>query len=219
MKFIKMILGIALVATAGYLLLKDNSFSYKMSDLSLIRRNIASVASTTVGNIKAKTANTFSGITNQLETKAVNTFSGITNQLQAKAEDIMSSSVDAAKKNAFNNFRQEVENGINKLGEKAGIANISINNTDIPIDKTIIYPSIKRNINTYFTIRNNDSDILKYQVDWLDGSSLSSGELTSKNESVLLTHRWSKAGDYLLNFNVTNSSGSKIYKVSILVLD
>ena len=202
-KFIRIVLGIALVGAASYFLFwKSNSFSYKMPNLGLSENNIVSMASTTVGNIK---------------NKAVNTFSGITDQLRTKTGEIVSSSIDKAKKYVFDVFKQGVEDGVNKLGEKAGITSVNINSADTVTDNPIIY-SVKKGINASFSIRNSEEDTLKYKVDWLDGNS-NSGELTKKDQSVVLTHKWSKAGEYLINFNITNSAGTKIYKVLISVLN
>ena len=81
--------------------------------------------------------------------------------------------------------------------------------------QTTVY-SIKKDISANFTIKNSEEAVLKYKVDWLDGNS-NSGE--SKLPSIVLTHKWSKAGEYLINFNITNSAGTKIYKVLISVLN
>ncbi|MEK7478777.1 MAG: hypothetical protein AAB626_02545 [Patescibacteria group bacterium] len=202
-KFIRIVLGIALVGAASYFLFwKSNSFSYKMPNLGLSENNIVSMASTTVGNIK---------------NKAVNTFSGITDQLRTKTGEIVSSSIDKAKKYVFDVFKQGVEDGVNKLGEKAGITSVNINSADTVTDNPIIY-SVKKGINASFSIRNSEEDTLKYKVDWLDGNS-SSGELAKKDQSVVLNHKWTNAGEYLINFNITDSVGTKIYKVSISVLN
>ncbi|MEK7463221.1 MAG: hypothetical protein AAB621_02580 [Patescibacteria group bacterium] len=202
-KFIRIVLGIVLIGAASYFLFwKSNSFSYKMPNLGLSENNIVSMASTTVGNIK---------------NKAVNTFSGITDQLRTKTGEIVSSSIDKAKKYVFDVFKQGVEDGVNKLGEKAGITSVNINSADTVTDNPIIY-SVKKGINASFSIRNSEEDTLKYKVDWLDGN-FSSGELTKKDQSIVLNHKWSKAGEYLINFNITNFAGTKIYKVLISVLD
>lgn len=202
-KFIKIVLGIALVGAAAYFLFgKSNTFSYKMSNLGLGESNIVSIASSTVGTIKNKVSNTFSGFTDQLQTKA---------------GEIVSSSVDKAKTYAFDVFKQGVEDSVNKLGEKVGVTNVNIDNTATSTDNSIVY-SVKKDVSAYFTIKNSETDILKYKVDWLDGNS-NSGELTNKDQSIVLAHKWSKAGEYLINFNITNSVGTKIYKVSISVLN
>ena len=202
-KFIRIVLGIVLIGAASYFLFwKSNSFSYKMPNLGLSENNIVSMASTTVGNIK---------------NKAVNTFSGITDQLRTKTGEIVSSSIDKAKKYVFDVFKQGVEDGVNKLGEKAGITSVNINSADTVTDNPIIY-SVKKGINASFSIRNSEEDTLKYKVDWLDGNS-SSGELAKKDQSVVLNHKWTNAGEYLINFNITDSVGTKIYKVSISVLN
>lgn len=196
-------MGVVLIGAAGYFLfLKNNTFSYKMSDLGLNENNVASMASTTVGNIKNKISTTLSGITDQL---------------QIKAEEIVSSSINKAKTYVFDVFKQGVEDSVNKLGEKAGITGVNINSGDSITDNPIVY-SIKKGVSAFFTIKNSDEDILKYKVDWLDGNS-SSGELAKKYQSVVLNHKWASAGEYLINFNITNSAGSKIYKVSISVLN
>lgn len=201
--FIKIVLGVVLIGAAGYFLFfKNNSFSYKMPNLGLGENNIASMASTTVGNIKNKVSDTLSGITDQL---------------QNKAEEILSSSIDRAKNYAFDIFKQGVEDSVNKLGEKAGITSVNINSIDTSTNTPIVY-SVKKGINASFTIKNSEEDILKYKVDWLDGNT-NSGELTKKDQSIVLTHKWSVAGEYLINFNITNSAGVKIYKVSISVLN
>lgn len=203
-KFIRIILGISLVGAAGYFLLgKSNTFSYKMSSLGLGEDKIASIASSTVGTIKNKVSDTFSGITDQLQTKA---------------EEAVTSSVTTAKNYVFDVFRQGVEDSVNKLGEKVGVTNVNINSTATSTDNSIVY-SVKKDVSAYFTInKNSETDILKYKVDWLDGNS-NSGELTNKDQSIVLTHKWSKAGEYLINFNITNSVGvMNIYKVLISVL-
>jgi len=203
-KFIRIILGISLVGAAGYFLLgKSNTFSYKMSSLGLGEDKIASIASSTVGTIKNKVSDTFSGITDQLQTKA---------------EEAVTSSVTTAKNYVFDVFRQGVEDSVNKLGEKVGVTNVNINSTATSTDNSIVY-SVKKDVSAYFTInKNSKTDILKYKVDWLDGNS-NSGELTNKDQSIVLTHKWSKAGEYLINFNITNSVGvMNIYKVLISVL-
>jgi len=202
-KFIKIVLGIALVCAAAYFLFyRSNTFSFKMPGLGLSEEKVASMASTTVENVKNKVSDTFSGITDQLQTKA---------------GEIVSSSIDKAKAYVFDVFKQGVEDGVNKLGEKAGITGVNINSADTPKDNSIIY-SIKKDVNAYFTIKNSEADVLKYKVDWLDGNS-NSGQLTVKDQSIVLTHKWSKAGEYLINFDITNSAGTKIYKVSISVLN
>lgn len=201
--FIRIVLGVVLVGAAGYFLFsKSNSFSYKMSDLGFGEEGIVSMASTTAGNIK---------------TRVSNVFSGITDQLQNKAQEIIYSSVDTAKKYVFDVFKQGVEDGVNKLGEKAGITGVNINSADTSTNNPIIY-SVKKGVSASFTIKNSEEDILKYKVDWLDGN-FSSGELTQKDQLIVLNHKWVSAGEYLINFNITNSSGTKIYKVSISVLN
>jgi len=201
-RFIKIVLGIALIGAAGYFLFgKSNTFSYKMSDLGLSENSIVSIASTTVGNIKTKVADTFSGITDQLQTKA---------------EEMITSSVNDAKNYVFDVFKQGVEDSVNKLGEKAGITSVNINSADIATDNPIVY-SVRKGISASFSIKNSGEDTLKYKVDWLDGNS-NSGELTKNDQSVVLNHIWVNAGEYLINFNIINSTGTKIYKVLILVL-
>jgi vacuolar-type H+-ATPase subunit E/Vma4 len=200
---IKIILGVVLIGVAGYFLFsKNNSFSYKIPNLELSENDIASMASTTVDNIK---------------TKASSAFSGITDQLQNKANEIISSSIDSVKNYAFDIFKQSVEDGVDKLREKAGITGVSIDSVGTSVDNSIVY-SAKKGIDVYFTIINSEADILKYKVDWLDGNS-GSGELTKKDQSIVLTHKWSSAGEYLINFNITNSVGTKVYKVKISVLN
>ncbi|MDO8442756.1 MAG: hypothetical protein Q7S81_00630 [bacterium] len=200
---IRIVLGIALVGAAGYFLFgKSNTFSYKMPNLGLSENNIVSMATTTVGNIKNRVSDTFSGFTDELQTKA---------------EEMVSSSINNAKNYVFDVFKQGVEDGVNKLGEKAGITSVNINSADTAIDNPIVYP-VKKGINASFIIRNSGEDTLKYKVDWLDGNS-NSGELTKKDQSVVLNHKWVNAGEYLINFNITNSAGTKIYKVSISVLN
>jgi len=201
--FIRIVLGIALIGVAGYFLFyKSNTFIYKIPSLGLSEERMASMASTTAGNIRVK---------------ASDAFSGIKNQLQTKVEEIVSSSVSAVKNYAFDVFRQGVEDSVNKLGEKAGITSVNINGIDSSTENPIVY-SVKKGANASFAIKNSGEDTLKYKVDWLDGNS-NSGELTKKDQSVVLTHKWSKAGEYLIDFNITNSSGAKIYKVSISVLN
>ena len=201
--FVKVVLGIALIGGAGYFLFfKNNTFSYKMPKLEFSEERVASMASSTIGNIK---------------NKVVDTFSGITDQLQNKAEEIVSSSIDKAKNYAFDVFKQGVEDSVNKLGEKAGITSVNINSADTTTGNPIAY-SVKKGVNASFTIKNSEEDTLKYKVDWLDGNS-SSGELTEKDQSIVLTHKWAKAGEYLISFNISNSSGEKTYKVFISVLN
>ncbi|MHB9019515.1 MAG: hypothetical protein ACYC3G_01380 [Minisyncoccota bacterium] len=201
--FIRIVLGIILISAAAYFLfLKDNSFSYKIPNLGLNEDNVISMASTTAISIKNKVSDTFSEFTGQL---------------QNKAEEIITSSIDSVKSYAFDVFRQGVEDSVNKLGEKAGITSVNINSIDTSTNTPIVY-SVKKGINASFTIKNSEEDILKYKVDWLDGNT-NSGELTKKDQYIVLTHKWSKAGEYLINFNITNSTGEKIYKVSISVLN
>lgn len=201
--FIRIVLGVVLIGTAGYFLFfKNNTFSYKIPDLGLNEKSIVSMAGTTVGNIKNKVSDTFSGITDQL---------------QIKAEEIVSSSISKAKTYAFDVFKQGVEDSVNKLGEKAGITGVNINSADTLSDNPILY-SIKKGVSASFTIKNSEEDILKYKVDWLDGNS-SSGELIKKDQSIVLNHKWASAGEYLINFNITNSIGTKVYKVSISVFN
>ena len=200
--FIRIVLGVALIGVAGYFLfLKNNTFSYKIPGLGLSEDRVTTMASTTVQNIKNKVSDTFSDITDQLQTKA---------------EEIITSSVDKSKNYAFDVFKQGVEEGVNKLGEKAGITGVNINSADTTTGNPIAY-SVKKGASASFTIKNSEEDALKYTVDWLDGNS-NSGELAKKDQSVVLTHKWSVAGEYLINFNITNFEGEKIYKVFILVL-
>lgn len=201
--FLRVILGIALVGSAAYFLFaKGNTFMYKIPNFGLGRNEIVSMASSTAENIK---------------NKASDSFSEFTDQLQNKAEDIISSSVSSAKNYAFDIFRQGIEDSVNKLGEKAGITGVNINSAATSTDSYIVY-SVKKGVNAYFTIKNNDADSLKYKVDWLDNN-VSSGELAEKDASIVLTHKWSKAGEYLISFNIENSMGTKIYRVKISVID
>jgi len=201
--FIRIVLGIALIGAAGYFLFfKSNTFSYKLPGLGSAEDRVVSMASTTAGNIRAK---------------AADAFSGIKDQLQVKAEEIVSSSVSAVKNYAFDVFRQGVEDSVNKLGEKAGITSVNINSVGSSTDNPIVY-SVKKGINASFAIKNSGEDTLKYKVDWLDGNS-NSGELSKKDQSIVLNHKWINAGEYLIDFNITNSCGTKIYKVSISVLN
>jgi len=124
-KFIKIVLGIALIGAAAYFLFgKSISFIYKMPGLGFGEKNVVSMASTTVGNIKNKVSETFSGFTDQLKTKT---------------EEVISSSVNTAKNYVFDVFRQGVVNGVNKLGETVGVPNVSINSADTPTDNCLFY--------------------------------------------------------------------------------
>jgi len=201
-KFIRIVFGIALVSAAGYfLLLKDNSFSYKIPNLDLSEQGVMLVASSTAQNLK---------------NKASDVFSGISAGIQSKAEEIVAAAAQKAADYTFGIIKQGVISGVDSVGEKMGV-NINSSEPGTSQSAYVVY-SIKKGATAYFTIKNSENDLLKYNVDWLDGK-VDSGQLTKKDESIVLTHKWSTAGEYFVTFKITDSNGDKEHRVLIAVLD
>jgi|GEM_PF-1782019 len=202
--FFRILLGIGLVGGATYFLaIKNNNFSYNFTDLGINDGKIIATASTTMASVKTKTVQAFSDIS-----------SGISNKAYELAGNLISSAVEKAKDYAIEAVKQSAEEGLNKLGDRVGI---NINSSETPTDNYVIY-SVKKDTNAYFTIKNSEDGILKYNVNWLDDK-IDSGQLNKKDEFVVLVHSWSKPGEYLINFKISNVTNEKTHKVLISVLN
>lgn len=214
-KFVRIIFGIVLVGAATYFLFgQSRSFSYKIPGLNLDSENILSAASTTVESIKGKAENIFSGIASKLQDKGEELISSTTAKLQSKGEELALSAMEKAKDYAIETLKGGIETGIDKIEEKAGL---SIDSLSDSVPQNVIY-SVKKGTFAYFTIKNVEEGLLKYDIDWFDGGK-SSGQLTKKDEFKTLPHKWANEGDYPVTFKMVDSNGEKEYKILIIVLN
>ncbi|MBU4347942.1 hypothetical protein KJ671_00320 [Patescibacteria group bacterium] len=210
-KFIRIIFGIVLIgATAGFLLIGSNDFDYDFTGLDLNKERIASTTASVFRSTKNKAVDFLSIASEEVKEKSNKLISFTTD----KAQELTSTIVGKTKEYAFNLLKKEVEKNIEKLGEKAGLDVNSLNDS-LKKDDIVTY-SVKKGQSAYFTIKNNQEDLLKYSIDWLDGER-ESGELKIEGESVILSHIWFNSGEYLLTFKTIESEEERQHKVLISV--
>lgn len=132
-----------------------------------------------------------------------------------KGEALVAETEQKIKEQAFDVLRQTADNKINDFGSRLGIEvqKFSGNQEN---QQASVSLAMKAGSEVYFTIKNHEAKSVSYAVDWLDGAS-GTGQIIS-GDTGIISHKWSKAGEYNLKFRVFSSDGEKNYQVLISII-
>ena len=128
-----------------------------------------------------------------------------------QAESAITNIVNDFKFETFQKIRDTVNERVDTLSRGVGI---EVNGNEINEISPLAF-SVKSGILAYFTLINRENKALSYQVDWQDGNK-DEGALEIGGRKVL-SHKWTKTGDYLIQFKIITETGEKKYQFSISI--
>lgn len=129
-----------------------------------------------------------------------------------KSEEAQEKTIDSVK-NFIGEKLKEVGN--NFVSSDGAISNVSGGNREIET-RQFVFLSAKVGTIAYFTIRNSDiENSVNYSVDWQDGKK-DIGKL-EKGKSVLVSHKWEKGGEYIIDFKITGLNNIANYKIQLTI--
>ncbi len=193
-----------LAISGGYFLLNLESVSsYPIPFIEVTKKDFAKSA--------GQVSENFLDYGNSL---ATSTIARVAGQAAEKTKEIFSNIIDGAKTEVFKVIKGTVNKKVDSIGVDLGVDVGRLNNelASKEIQSPVIF-TIKIGSPAYFTIKNKESGILQYNVDWQDGK-LESGKLTA-GQSKLLSHAWLEAGQYEINFKVSDQERAKEYAITI----
>ncbi|MBI4991594.1 MAG: hypothetical protein HZB99_00025 [Candidatus Harrisonbacteria bacterium] len=197
------ILGLLVILGLGgmssyFILTRTNFSSYDFPDF--IRKNIPAGSATNVV------------LTGKTEA-AAGKLSGLLDSVAERSEEIIEKAEEKIKEQVFKIFKDTIDKKIETVGESLGV---EVKRVVQPDSESPIVFGVKTGIPAYFSIQNRERESIRYEVDWRDGTK-DGARLESGKEEVL-SHKWEKAGNYLLKFKIINFKGEKIYNISITIL-
>ena len=138
----------------------------------------------------------------------------------SKIGEGIESLVSKAKTKTFETFKELVNKEIDDAGESIGVTGVSISGGGglSPVSTSVNSPvifTVRVGTPTYFTVQNKEKGEILYEIDWQDGK-IDSDTLKSEGSRVL-SHSWSKIGDYIIRFKIITKNGQTNYPVVISV--
>ena len=119
-------------------------------------------------------------------------------------ESVVDSVIDDIKLETFKKFKDAVNKKVDDLGKNAGVdVDINVNTGGGSAASRSADPvvfTMKSQDPAYFTVVNREDKNIEYEVDWQDGNK-DSGTL-DEDERAILSHKWSKPGEYLIQFKI-----------------
>ncbi|MDD5547326.1 MAG: hypothetical protein PHN74_00250 [Candidatus Pacebacteria bacterium] len=145
-----------------------------------------------------------------------------------KGNEVVSGAVKAVKKQAFDLFKKTVNEEIDNLGKDlkvesrapssidntASIINVAGGSDSVETHPEVIF-SIQPNSLAYFTIKNIEEENIKFEINWQDGES-KNGTI-NKGDTMILSHGWSKSGNYLVEFKIITTKETKGYNIPVTI--
>ena len=199
------ILLIGIVVAAGYFVFNMKNVSgYTIPFINVSQKDAVQAGNQVFSKAAKATKETFSAKT-----------SGMINMLTEKAGALANDSLTAIKAEAFDLVKGAIAKKVDNLAVDLGIGSAQSGNSGSAVSNPISI-SIKSGTLVNFTIENNEQGVIDYTVDWKDGKS-ESGKI-AKSESKIVSHSWTKAGEYILQFKISSPGKSKEYQVGISIL-
>lgn len=198
---------IGMVLAGGYYIFNSGEVSgYTIPFLSVSKNDTAQAGSQAISNIQTAAKETLLASAGQL-----------TDTIAKKVDSAAKDAMTAVKTEAFNLVKGAVEKNVDNLAAGLGI-NTSQSGSSDPVvsNPDPISLSVKSGSPVYFTVKNSEQASINYVIDWMDGTN-ETGQI-AKSGSRTVSHSWSNAGEYLLQFKIRSLSGSNDYKVRISIL-
>lgn len=215
--FGKIILMLAVVGGIFILFNREKVWNYSIPYINKSPNEITEEITVKAGRLAKKHLANISSVISAVVPKAADTVS-------EKTSEIVSGAVNEAKKIVLVPVKEAIDNQLREAGvteQNKGLSGqslpgqgITIQTKDfIPSGKPMIFFSMKANEAVYFTIKNQEEIGIEYEADWQDGK-IDRNSL-DKGKSALLSHVWSKNGDYMLKFKIIVSGQEKKYEIPI----
>lgn len=132
-----------------------------------------------------------------------------------KTKDLFSGAVDQVKLGAYNVLKNSIDQKVDNLGKDLGV---NAQNADTATNSgavSTIFFSVKVGVLAYFTMENTENEKLNFNIDWQDGTT-GGGSLNQKS-AIILSHSWSKSGNYPVKFKMIFQSKEKEYNIPVIV--
>lgn len=140
-------------------------------------------------------------------------FSKKSEEAQQKTTESVKDYVGEKLKEIGNNLsNSEAVAGSDSAGGKIG----SGKNSNIIENQQFVFLAARIGELAYFTIKNSDlENQVSYSIDWQD-SKKDAGKL-EKGKSILVSHKWGKAGDYVIDFKIIGLNSDTNYKIQLSI--
>lgn len=132
-----------------------------------------------------------------------------------KGGELISETEQKIKNQAFDILKQSANDKINDFGSRLGVEIQKIS-TNQETQQNSVSLAMKTGTAVYFTIKNYEDKQVSYEVDWLDGEK-GTGQIES-GETKVVSHKWSRAGDYNLKFRMFSLDGEKKQQIFISII-
>lgn len=196
---------VVIVFAAGYFVFnKENVSGYTIPFISVSAKDAVQTGNQALSKMTQVSKETFSA-------KAAD-FSGM---LTEKAGELADNAMTAVKTEAFNLMKGVITKKVDNLAADLGVSPVQSGGSGSPASNPVS-PSIKSGTPAYFTIKNSEQVAIDYIIDWKDGKS-ENGQV-AKGESKIVSHSWSKSGEYVLQFKINSAGGTNEYQVRISIL-
>ncbi|TSD03248.1 MAG: hypothetical protein Athens071426_270 [Parcubacteria group bacterium Athens0714_26] len=124
--------------------------------------------------------------------------------------------VDQVKLGAYNVLKNSIDQKVDNLAKDMGVNAQNANSAAVGSETaSTIFFSVKVGVLAYFTMENTENEKLNFNIDWQDGTT-GSGSLDQKS-TIILSHSWSKAGNYQIKFKMIYQSKEKEYNIPVVV--
>ena len=203
-KFFAIIIAILIIGTAGYFILnRENLSQYSFPEFK--NKNIIPDFFRGVEG-----GSSAGGVLSRVDL-LINGENGILEKAANKAELALEKIVDDFKFETFEKIKSAMNEKVDSLGKGAGI-NIEVGKVE---EINPVAFSVKSGTPAYFTIVNRDDNGLDYEADWQDGNK--DAGIIKIGEKRTLSHNWTKAGEYLIQFKIISKGEEKDYQFLISI--
>lgn len=197
------LLGIVLVA--GYFVFnKENVSGYAIPFFPVSQKDAVKIGTQVIATAKSAAKENLLAQINSFGSEAIRDIG-----------TFVQNSIDTAKTEAFTTLKTAVVKKVESLSTDLGVSTAPPAASGAAAANTI-QSAIKAGSLAYFTIRNNEQDTVNYIIDWKDGKSENSQIL--KGQAQIVSHSWSKVGEYILQFKIESSNGTNEYQITISIL-
>ncbi|TSC96095.1 MAG: hypothetical protein Athens101426_498 [Parcubacteria group bacterium Athens1014_26] len=201
----KLIILVLVLAVAAYLYLgKERVFKYVM---------FWDNSNKTTDQLGIKTKNMANAVSDIFSKDSI---SKTTDKITDKTKDLFSGVVDQVKLGAYNVLKNSIDQKVDNLAKDMGVNAQNANSAAVGSETaSTIFFSVKVGVLAYFTMENTENEKLNFNIDWQDGTT-GSGSLDQKS-TIILSHSWSKAGNYQIKFKMIYQSKEKEYNIPVVV--
>jgi len=131
----------------------------------------------------------------------------------SKGDALADAAIEKVKVETFGLVKDSISGKIDQVGSGLGIA-VSQGQSSEGASPVVF--AMKRGEPAYFTIENRENERIQYEVDWQDSSEKDIGSLDAEKSRVV-SHSWSKAGTYAVQFKIAFSDKINTYHVTLSI--